>query len=107
MRILEKAEGAFGACVVYEHNGQTFRACGSSLLEIQQRLSQGLNGDPVQPVAEAPTEEPEAEPEEAEESGITTDESQPQEEVSGQSKKKDLNPEGNEDDSERKSAVDL
>jgi hypothetical protein len=44
MRILEKAEGAFGACVVYEHDGMTFRACGTSIQEIEHRLRQGQNG---------------------------------------------------------------
>ena len=83
MRILEKAEGAFGACVLYEHNGGTFQTCGSSLHEIEQRLHLELNGRSVQAADEESAPEP------------------------ASVKKKDLNTEGNGNDPERKGETDI
>lgn len=80
MRILEKAEGAFGACVLYEHDGAKFQVCGSSIREIEHRLRQELNREPAEPEPEpAPAEEQEEDP----------------------------NTEGNEHDTERKGETDL
>lgn len=87
MRILEKAEGAFGACVLYEHDGATFQVCGSSIREIEQRLRRELNERPV-PAADEKPSEPEPEPAQAEE-------------------QEDPNTEGNEHDTERKGETDL
>ncbi len=87
MRILEKAEGAFGACVLYEHDGATFEVCGSSIRELEQRLRQELNGEPV-PAAEENPSEPEPEPVPPEE-------------------QEDTNTEGNNHDTERKGETDL
>ena len=87
MRILEKAEGAFGACVLCEHDGATFEVCGSSIREIEQRLRRELNERPV-PAAEEVPSEPDPEPAQAEE-------------------QEDPNTEGNEHDTERKGETDL
>ena len=88
MRILEKAEGAFGACVLYEHDGATFQVCGSSIREIEQRLRRELNERPV-PAPEEKPAEPEPEPAQAEE------------------QEEDTNTEGNNYDTERKGETDL
>ena len=88
MRILEKAEGAFGACVLYENDGATFQVCGSSIREIEQGLRRELNERPVLAADEKPAE-PEPEPAQAEE------------------QEEDPNPEGNNHDTERKGETDL